>query len=194
MKTINKLRIVLPVALFSTLVITAASASAQNHWKKDKDERGRSEYRERADRGDRGRYNNGHDNRDYAYEDAYRHDNGRGYHLGNYKHRFEGHGYYEHPSYGRVYERFDYRPTVFHHDRDDYYYYGDHFYTYRRGIGYCVIEPPRDVYFRTLPVDCERVYVNGNIFFRHGDLFFQLSPRGYSIATSPVQLRISARF
>jgi hypothetical protein len=50
------------------------------------------------------------------------------------------------------------------------------------------------VYFRTLPAECERVYINGNVFFRHGDLFFQFSPRGYSIVTSPAQVRITARF
>jgi len=189
MKTIEKLRILLPVAIFS-VIITASAASAQNGWKKDRNERGRNEYREREDRGDRNR----REDRNYVYENNNRHDNGRGYHLGNYKNQRCEASYYEHPRYGRVYQRFDYRPMVFHHDRDDYYYYGDRFYTYRGGIGYCVVEPPRDVYFRTLPTECERVYVNGNVFFRHGDLFFQLSPRGYSIATAPVRLSISARF
>ena len=85
-------------------------------------------------------------------------------------------------------------PVVFHHNRDDYYYYGNHFYTYRRGIGYCVVEPPREMYFSSLPVECERVYVNGHIFFRNGDLFFQLSPRGYAIVSSPIQNNVSARF
>lgn len=188
MKANHIFRQVLPVMLFSTLLLATTNTSAQNHWKRDKHER--NEYRGRDGRAERNHYNNGRGNRDYAYRD----NDDRGYRYG-YEGRSEHEShYFDHPRYGRVYQRFDYNPIVFHHDRDDYYYYGDHFYTYRRGVGYCVVEPPREVYFRTLPSECERVYVNGNVFFRHGSLFFQLSPRGYSMVTPPVQLRISARF
>jgi hypothetical protein len=192
MKTIDNLRLVLPVIFFSTLLLTVADANAQNRWKKDKHENDRNEYRGRNDRGDRNHYNNNRENRDYVYENSY--DEGKGYRSEYYGRNRHDPRCYDHPRYGRVYQRFDHNPVVFRHDRDNYYYYGDNFYTYRRGIGYCVAEPPREVYFRTLPVECERVYVNGNILFRHGGLFFQLSPRGYSIVTSPVQVRISARF
>lgn len=194
MKTIDKLRIVLPVVLFSTILLSATDANAQNRWKKEKNQHERGEFRERDDHGDRNYYDNSRENRDYAYQDDYRHDDARNYSSGRnnrYKHEAR---YFNHPQYGRVYQRFDYNPIVLHRDRDNYYYYGNNFYTYRRGIGYCVVEPPRNVYFRTLPDECERVYVNGNILFRHGDLFFQLSPRGYSIVTAPIQVRISARF
>ncbi len=194
MKTINNLKQVLPVLLFSTILFSTTNISAQNRWKKDKNERGKNEYRERNDHETRNYDKKGQKNQDYAYRNDERHNDRMIYRSGYYSRNKHEPRYFEHPKYGRVYERFDYDPVVFHNDRENYYYYGDHFYTYRRGVGYCIIEPPRDVYFRTLPTDCERVYVNGNIFFRRGDLFFQLSPRGYSIVTSPLQIRVSARF
>lgn len=194
MKTIDNLRKQLSVVIFSAMfLVSAVEANAQNRWKSEKHERERKEYRERDNDDDRTAYNH-RDGRDYGYErkNWNKHNDCREYRPG-YNNRYK-HGYYEHPRYGRVYQRFDCNPVVFHHDHDNYYYYGDHFYTYRRGIGYCVTEPPRHVYFRTLPVDCERVHVNGHIFFRNGDLFFQLSPRGYAIVPAPVGIRISARF
>lgn len=194
MKTIDKLRIVLPVILFTALLFSATEANAQNHWKKEKNKHERNESRGRDNWGDRNYSNNNRGNRDYGYENDYRRDDVR-YYRSDHDSRYKNEARcFNHPRYGRVYQRFEYNPVVFHHNRDNYYYYGDNFYTYRRGVGYCEVEPPRNVYFRTLPDECERVYVNGNIFFRHGDLFFQLSPRGYSIATAPIQVRISAQF
>lgn len=184
MKAINSLSQILPVVLFSAILFGATNTSAQNHWKKDK--RDRNEYRERD-------YNRNND-REYSYRNDNRHNDESAYRSVYYNRSRHDSRYFEHPRYGRVYERFDYNPIVFHHSRDNYYYYGNQFYTYRRGVGYCIVEPPRNVYFRTLPAECERVYINGNVFFRHGDLFFQFSPRGYSIVTSPAQVRITARF
>jgi len=54
--------------------------------------------------------------------------------------------YYNHPRYGRVYQRFDHNPFVFNSNRGNYYYYGNHFYNYRQGIGYCMIEPPLNIF------------------------------------------------
>lgn len=187
MKTIDHLRKYLPVVIFSTILIASTvEVNAQNNRKNGKTGKGndRKEYRESSR--DKDRTASNYEQRswnDREYRPKY-----------SKKYRNQKPDYFEHPKYGRVYQRFDRSPVVFHHDRDDYYYYGNHFYTYRKGIGYCVVEAPRNVYFRRLPVDCERVYVNGNIFFRNGDVFFQLSPRGYSIVSSPVQIRISARF
>ena len=200
MKTINNLRQYLPVVIFSTiLVASTVDVNAQNHRSEGKkgNERERKEYKE-SDRDDeRSAYNYKRDDRDDNYErkNWKKRENYKEYRPKySSKYKRQDSKYFEHPRYGRVYQRFDRSPVVFHHDRDDYYYYGNHFYSYRRGIGYCVVEPPHHVYFRHLPVDCERVYINGNIFFRNGDVFFQLSPRGYSIVPSPVQIRVSARF
>lgn len=102
--------------------------------------------------------------------------------------------YFNHPQYGRVYRRFDRNPIVFENSRGNYYYSNNNFYRYNDGIGYCMVEPPRDIYFSNLPIECEQVYINDQEYFRNGDLYFQLSNRGYFIVPSPIELRISARF
>ena len=194
MKSIDNLRQYLPVVIFSTLLIASTvEANAQNHRNEGKKGNGREwkEYRETGHDDDRTAYNDRRDDRDRSYERKNWNDREyRPKYTNRYKHSDSD--YFEHPKYGRVYQRFDRTPVVFHHDRDDYYYYGNHFYNYRRGIGYCVVEPPR--YFRTLPIGCERVRADGRILFRNGDLYFQLSPRGYVIVPSPLELNFSLRF
>ncbi len=200
MKSIDNLRKYFPVVTISMLLIVSTiDASAQNRhndgkkWKdhdrkeyresERNDERtARKDWNERNERGYDRRYEKNHDDR-HEYRPQY-----------SYQSRHGHPDFFDHPRYGRVYHRFDRNPVVFHHDRDDYYYYGNHFYKYRRGIGYCVVEAPRYVYFEQLPVECRRVLVNGHVFFRNGDLFFQLSPRGYAIVPSPLGINLSFRF
>lgn len=199
MKTIDNLRKYLPVVIFSTILIASTvEVNAQDHRKEGKNENGRErkEYRESDRRDDRTVYNDRDNDRGGNYErkNWNNRENNKEYRpkYNNRNKHYES-DYFEHPRYGRVYQRFDRNPVVFHHDRDDYYYYGDRFYSYRRGVGYCVVEAPRNVYFRQLPVNCERVYVNGNVLFRNGDLFFRLSNRGYALVNVP-GISISARF
>ena len=199
MKTIDNLRKYLPVVIFSTILIASTvEVNAQNYRKEGKKENGRErkEYRESGRDDDRTAYNDRRDDRGGNYErkNWNNRENDKKYRprYDNRNKHYES-DYFEHPRYGRVYQRFDRDPVVFHHDRDDYYYYGDRFYSYRRGVGYCVVEPPRNVYFRQLPVHCERVYVYGNVLFRNGDLFFKLSNRGYALVNLP-GVSISARF
>jgi hypothetical protein len=195
MKTIDHLRKYLPVVLFSILLIASAvGASAQDYRKEGKKEKGndRKEYREYSRDNDRTATNYRGDDPDRNYRQKSWND--REYRpTYSKKYKNQKSDYFEHPKYGRVYQRFDRNPVVFHHDRDDYYYYGNRFYGYRKGVGYCVVEPPRNVYFKQLPVNCERVQVNGNVLFRNGDLFFKLSPRGYALVNLP-GVSISARF
>lgn len=195
MKTLNNYRQYFPVLLLATAMIASTvTANAEGHHKGGKKGNGRerNEYRESGRDDDRTVYNNWRDDREGSYER--KNWNNREYRP-KYANKYKNYDsdYYEHPRYGRVYQRFDRNPVAFHHDRDDYYYYGNHFYSYRRGVGYCVVDAPRNVYFRQLPVACERVYVNGNVLFRNGDLFFQLSPRGYALVNLP-SISISARF
>lgn len=195
MKTIDHLRKYLPVVIFSTILIASTvEVNAQNYRKEGKKEKGndRKEYRESGRDDNRTANNYQRNDRDRNYEQKSWND--REYRPKySKKNKYQKSDYFEHPRYGRVYQRFDRNPVVFHHDRDNYYYYGDRFYSYRRGVGYCVVEPPRNVYFRQLPVNCERVYVNGNVLFRNGDLFFKLSNRGYALVNLP-GVSISARF
>jgi hypothetical protein len=198
MKTLNNFRQYFPVLILATaMTVSTVEANAQNNRKEKKENgRERKEYQESERRDDKTAYRNRSDDREGNYErkDWNDRENNKVYRPKyNSRNKHYESDFYEHPRYGRVYQRFDRNPIVFHHDRDDYYYYGNHFYSYRKGIGYCVVEPPRHVYFRQLPVDCERVYVNGKALFRNGDLFFQLSPRGYALVNLP-GISISARF
>lgn len=202
MKTLNYLKQYVPVVSISLVLIALTlgvhAQNRRNDNKKEKDrDRETKEYRQ-PDRyqgnsdndGWRDRKDGNHEKRNY--ERAYSRDN----HQDNYskKNKHANYHYSDHPKYGRVYSRFEHSPLVFRNQYGDYYYSGNTFYRYRKGIGYCVVEPPRQIFFRHLPDNYERVYINGSMFFRTGNLFFQLSPRGYVLAPSPVQLRITARF
>lgn len=202
MKAIQSTRQFLPAIIFTaalmSLSFNGSAKNYRNYNKSDRD-RDRKEYRDdNSNSSDhwKGRnddrhgnkkhfkeYNHDRNDRDYQYSQRY--SNGRDY---------ERQHYYNHPQYGRVYQRFDDQPIVFRHSHGDYYYHGNQFYTYRDGVGYCPSETPRDVYFRDLPFDCNRLQVNGQVFFRHGDLYFSHSSRGYLIVPSPLQLNFSLRF
>jgi hypothetical protein len=199
MNTLNNFRQYFPVLMLATAMsVSTVEVSAQNNRKEGKKENGheRKEYQESERRDDLIVYKDRRDDREgnYGRKDWNDRENNKVYRPKYYnRNKHYESDYYQHPRYGRVYERFDRNPLVFHHDRDDYYYYGNHFYSYRKGVGYCVVDAPRNVYFRELPVDCERVQVNGNVLFRNGDLYFQLSRRGYALVNLP-GISISARF
>jgi len=199
MKTLNNFRQYFPVLMLATaMLISTVEVKAQNNRKEGKKGNGRErkEYQESERRDDRTAYKDRREDREGNYErkDWNDRENNKEYRP-KYNSRNKNYqsDYYQHPKYGRVYQRFDRSPLVFHHDHDDYYYYGNHFYSYRKGIGYCLVDAPRNLYFRELPVDCERVQVNGNVLFRNGDLYFQLSRRGYALVNLP-GVSISARF
>jgi hypothetical protein len=198
MKTKDYLRKYFPVITIALVLIASTlEAGAEDHQKEGRREKEsdheRQEYRhnEQTVRNEqRGRNEEYREERNYASRD-----NRNEYHPSYSKKNYHRHSdYYKHPRYGRVYSRFDHNPVVFRHPDCDYYYYGDNFYRYRDGIGYCVVEPPRHEYFRHLPVECHKVYINGQVFFRNGDLFFESSPRGYILVPSPLEIRFTARF
>ncbi len=198
MKTFDYLRQYVPVLTISLVLIASViSVNAQNdqngdHRKKERDH-GRNEYRNDnrlADNEQIGKKGWDHHNGNAESRE------GRNDYRPHYyqKHYHAQPNYYDHPRYGRVYHRFEHNPIVFENRFGDYYYYGNSFYQYREGLGYCIVEPPRHVFFRHLPLDCERVYINGKVLFRNGDLFFEFSPRGYVLMPSPIEIRFSARF
>jgi|APCry1669188970_1035186.scaffolds.fasta_scaffold89351_1 hypothetical protein len=201
MKTINYLRQYTPIVIISTLLIASTfGASAENHEKEGKgNNRGHERKESRlSDRNNERTATNDWQNRRNGDGDD------RNYEASNHRNEYhpeytrrndhEHLNYYNHPSYGRVYNRFENNPIVFRNQYGDYFYSGNNFYRYRYGIGYCISEPPRNQYYRNLPVECNRVYVNGRAFFRSGDLFFKLSPRGYELVSSPFEIRFTARF
>lgn len=199
MKTIKSIRQYFPVLTISLFLIASTiNVNAQNRRTEKKNkENNKTEYR-KPDRNDSrvaknskmGNHEGSYDKKDYKNSKSnlvYRPQYTR-----NFKHSQPN--YFNHPKFGRVYLQFDHNPVVFKHNRDNYYYFGNQFYTYRRGVGYCLVEAPRSLYFRHLPVECNRVNVNGHVFFQNGELFFRLSPWGYTIVPSPIELRFSARF
>lgn len=195
MKTIHAIRQYLPVVFFSfALMAASGEVTAQNNRNNNKSDK-KSDHKEYSNsqlvrndnrHGDGRSYERQHSDRkngSYVYSE-------RNSKKQNYSHK----NYSNHPKYGRVYQSFDHNPLVFRHSHGNYYYSGNNFYSYRRGIGYYVVEPPRQVYFRDLPFRCERVYAHGQAYYRNGDLFFSYSPRGYVIVPSPFQVNFSVRF
>lgn len=200
MKTKNSFRQYLPALIFTlTLIACTSVASADNERKEHrKNDYNRKEYRDNEKRGkDHWKYAKDEyksdrkefDRRHLKYRNAEVY---TPHYSTKYSHTHRL--YSVHPKYGRVYDRFDSKPFVFRHKHGDYYYFGNQFYTYRKGVGYYVVEPPRNVYFSELPFRCERVYANGHVYYRNGDLFFSYSPRGYVIASPPIQVNLSLRF
>lgn len=190
MRTLNITRPFLSAAILSVALISASIvANADDH----KNESGHKKYN-RSEYRDGGHYYSRYDDRDHR---------GKGHkkHYKEYKHDHDYKAYkhdrrdcYDHPTYGRVYHRFEREPYVLRHSHGNYYYSNNRFYTYRNGVGYCVAEPPRHVYFRELPFHCTRVYSNGREYYRNGDLFFRLSASGYVIVPAPVEFNVSIRF
>ena len=203
MKAIQLIRPFLPGVIFSfALMATSLEVSAQNCRNNYKSNRNndREEYRnersnssehdeDRNDDEDGGnkkhykKYKSDRNNENYEYNQHY-----------SQRPNCSQRSYSNHPQYGRVHESFDQEPVIFRNSHGDYYYSDNQFYTYRDGIGYCEVEPPREVYFTDLPFDCNRVYVNGHTFFRNGDLYFSHSPRGYVIVPPPLAINFSIRF
>ena len=202
MKAIQSIRQTLPAIIFTAaLMALSFDGSAQNNRKSNKSDRNkdRREYRNdhynssdnwegrnddrQGDRKHYKEYSHGRNDGDYQYSEHY-----------SNRPAYGRQSYYNHPQYGRVYQRFDDQPIVFRHSHGDYYYHGNQFYTFRDGVGYCPTEYPRNVYFRDLPFDCNRVQVNGQVFFRHGDFYFSHSQRGYIMVPSPLEVNFSLRF
>lgn len=94
--------------------------------------------------------------------------------------------YYHHPYYGHVIRRFDFRPVVFVHNHYKYYCYDGHFFRYRPGIGYVLVDLPYGFTFEMIPSQYySRVYINGYLYFRVGNLFFESNGMGFSLIHYP---------
>jgi hypothetical protein len=201
MKTIDYLRHYIPVVTISLiLVVSALDAGAEDHHKKEsrsnEHERDRREYRISDRHHEATAQNEWNGNRNRSKESYEHYGNRNEYHPKYYSnhHHYSKPDYFVHPKYGRVYHRFEHNPIVFETNCGNYYYSGNNFYRYHDGIGYCVTELPRQIYFRHLPYECRRVYLNGEVFFSNGNLFFLYSPKGYVLVPSPLEIRITARF
>jgi len=94
--------------------------------------------------------------------------------------------YYHHPYYGDVVRRFDFSPLVFIHNYHKYYCADGYFFRYEPGIGYIRVRLPLGFTFDYLPGGyTERVYINGYLYFRIGNLFFESSSYGFRLINYP---------
>jgi len=194
MKTIDSLRQYIPVLTFClVLIASSVEAGAQNRRDNFKKDREHNEYH-KSDHHKKVAEKGRKENKYYSRKSDYQPEGRVYYPKYSVRNMHQYPNYFDHPKHGRVYHRFDHNPIVLKHRHGDYYYAGNNFYRYHEGIGYCVVEPPRNMYFSHLPVECNRVRINGHVFFRTGDLFFQLSPAGYMIVPSPTEVRFTVRF
>jgi hypothetical protein len=93
--------------------------------------------------------------------------------------------YYHHPHYGHVVRKFSAPPMVFIHNHHKYYCYDGHFFSYRPGIGYILVDMPFGVTFAIIPDNYDTVYINGYMYYRVGNLFLEYTPSGYQLVHYP---------
>lgn len=101
------------------------------------------------------------------------------YSYRNHKH------YYHHHYYGHVIRRFVHKPQIYIHNHTRYYCYDGYFFRYRSGVGYVLVDIPFGMAFEYLPNDYERVYINGYLYFRVGNLFFERTNYGFLLVHYP---------
>lgn len=110
----------------------------------------------------------------------------RDYYHGYEPYSFKNSKYYYHdPRYGHVIRRFVVKPKVFVYNRIPYYCYDGYFFTYHRGIGYILTDAPYGLTFHDLPFGFEKVWINGYMYFRFGNLFFEYDGFGYRLVFYP---------
>lgn len=93
--------------------------------------------------------------------------------------------YYHHPFYGDVIRRFINPPLIFVNNNIRYYCYDGHFFRYHAGIGYILVDMPYGMVFDYIPVNYEPVYINGYLYYRVGNLFFEYDNFGFHLIHYP---------
>lgn len=120
--------------------------------------------------------------------ESYRWNNGswRNYYGFYNPYSFRNHKYYyHHHYYGHVIRKFVYRPHIYIHNHTKYYCYDGFFFRYRSGVGYVLVDIPFGFTFEYLPDNYDMVYINGYLYFRVGNLFFENTGFGFSLIHYP---------
>lgn len=112
----------------------------------------------------------------YSWRDYYRAYNPYSYRFSRF--------YTYHPVYGHVIKRFTVRPIIFNHHNIRYYCYDGHFFRHLRGVGYVLVDIPFGITFSVLR-NYERVHINGDLYFRVGNLFFERTNFGFVLIHYP---------
>lgn len=108
------------------------------------------------------------------------------YYHGYNPYSYKYHKYYYHHNYfGHVIRKFTFAPYIFIHNHNRYYCYNGHFFRYRKGVGYVLVDMPFGFTFDYLPTGYERVYINGYMYLRVGNLFFEASNLGFRLVHYP---------
>jgi hypothetical protein len=164
-------------------------------YKPTRDYKGNNKYWSSDYRGDN-RGNNRH-NEKYNYSnykhwdrnwESYRwnHISWRNYYGYYNPYSFRNHKYYYHHNYyGHVIRKFGHKPHIYIHNRTKYYCYDGYFFRHRSGIGYVLADVPFGMAFDYLPRNYERVYINGYLYFRVGNLFFERTNYGFLLVHYP---------
>jgi hypothetical protein len=133
-------------------------------------------------------YNHGHYNYwENSWENyCWNHNSWRNYYSYYDPYSYRHHKYYfQHPYYGHVIRRFVYEPAIFIHNHNRYYCYDGHFFRHRPGVGYILVDIPYGIQFEYIPSDYEMVSINGYLYYRVGNLFFEYSRSGYELVHYP---------
>ncbi len=93
--------------------------------------------------------------------------------------------YYHHNYYGHVMRKFEYRPQIYIHNNVKYYCYDGNFFRYHKGVGYVLVDMPFGMTFNYLPKDYEKVYINGYLYYRVGNVFFEHTNYGFQLVHYP---------
>ncbi|HCE56232.1 MAG TPA: hypothetical protein DER09_00190 [Prolixibacteraceae bacterium] len=134
------------------------------------------------------KYNSGHYNHWDNHWEYYRwnHNSWRNYYSYYDPYSYRHHKYYfQHPYYGHVIRRFVYEPAIFIHNHNRYYCYDGHFFRHRPGVGYILVDIPYGMQFEFIPDDYEMVNINGYLYYRVGNLFFEYTRSGYELVHYP---------
>lgn len=217
MKTINLklfVTIVLMGAVFAATGQPARGSNNQNRGNSDKKKETakvekRKDYRNNVQyRGESRPVNRELNRSGVKYRDNRKVESNRNYHVYSApvkvktpKH-FQGNkNYYYAPRYGHTVSYFHTSPVVFHAKGNKFYFHNDHFYRYRKGIGYVWIDNPYGMVFPRLPHGAIRVHINGRPHYRIGDVYFVHNPYGYEVVSLPARyyksrpvIHISASF
>jgi len=139
-----------------------------------------------------GRFYKKYDFRKYKHWDReweryrWNRDSWRGYYSSYHPYSYRFHKYYyHHPRYGHVIRRFTGRPWFFIHNHHRYYCFNGHFFRHFRGVGYVLVDMPYGIIFERIPVGYEQVYINGYLYFRIGNLFFEMTRYGFRLVHYP---------
>ena len=123
----------------------------------------------------------------------------------NYKHKnynhYYAHGkkYYKKHYYNNYYHTspwtYNNYPVVFYHKNyGEYYFHNGWFYTYHRKHGYLRADIPSHIIFSNIPHGYKRVYINGRLYYRYGDVYFKHTQHGYKVANRGPGIHFSASF